>query len=238
MLVLILQAQDTPDNSLFSYPIGDVPEEEEASSAQSAKISDPIKVKLQEILLLLNQDIGQLVQDAEPIRNILKGLRNQLPESVEDALIPAAFIESQQPRISKAQKRLADHSKQERIVKEKEQFMTHAEATRNQIGVLNRCQARIQKSIQDLKVKREILLKELEEVNRAIIEEKSCLHRLPLDIQQLKREKQEYSRQAYRLHKSIQPIPGSTDEDQKEIQEVDQIRLRAMNAIQNLLDSL
>jgi len=42
----------------------------------------------------LNQDIGQLFQDAEPIRTILKSLKGTLPESLEEALHPAAYIES------------------------------------------------------------------------------------------------------------------------------------------------
>jgi hypothetical protein len=50
-------------------------QEEEASSAKSIAISEEIKVKLQEILGFLNQDISQLVQNAEPIRAILKPLR-------------------------------------------------------------------------------------------------------------------------------------------------------------------
>ena len=54
----------------------------------------------------------------------------------------------------------------------------------------------------------------------------------------LKKEKQERAHQAYQLHKSIQPIPGSTEDDNRAIQEADEIHLRAMNMIQNLLGSL
>ena len=88
------QAQDTPVNSMFSFQIGVIaPEQEETTSAESAALPENVKVKLQEILQLLNQDISQLVQDAEPIRAILKSLKGQLPEPIEEALIPAAFIE-------------------------------------------------------------------------------------------------------------------------------------------------
>ena len=67
-------------------------EEEEASSAESAALSEDVKAKLLDILQLLNQDIGHLVQDAEPICVILKSLKGQLPESLEEALIPTALI--------------------------------------------------------------------------------------------------------------------------------------------------
>ena len=56
---------------------------------------------------MLNQDIGQLFRDAEPIRTILKSLKGTLPESLEEALHPAAYIESHQISVLKAQKRLS-----------------------------------------------------------------------------------------------------------------------------------
>ena len=71
-------------------------------------LSDDIKAKLQETLQFLNQDIGQLIKNAQPIRAILEELESKLPESIEDELIPAAFIESHRPEFNKAQKQLAD----------------------------------------------------------------------------------------------------------------------------------
>ena len=79
--------QDSPDNSLFSFQHGTTSAEDEAiSSAESAPLSKETKDKLQEILQFLNQDIGQLVRDTEPIRVILKSLKGVLPESLEEAL--------------------------------------------------------------------------------------------------------------------------------------------------------
>ena len=48
---------------MFSFQLGvTTPEEEEASSVESAALPEDVKVKLQEILQLLNHDISQLVQ--------------------------------------------------------------------------------------------------------------------------------------------------------------------------------
>ena len=91
------QAQESPDNSLFSFQIGATPqeeEEEEATSADPVVLSDEIRAKLQESLQFLNQHIGQLIKNAQPIRTILEELEGKLPELIEEALIPAAFIES------------------------------------------------------------------------------------------------------------------------------------------------
>ena len=81
---LLYQAQDSPDNSMFSFQLGTISAEDEAiSSAESDPLSEETKTKLQEILQFLNQDIGQLVQDTELIRTILKSPKGILPESLK-----------------------------------------------------------------------------------------------------------------------------------------------------------
>ena len=67
------QAQESPDNSLFSFQIGATSQEEgeEATSADPVVLSDEIKAKLQESLQFLNQGIGQLIKIAQLICTIL-----------------------------------------------------------------------------------------------------------------------------------------------------------------------
>ena len=63
------QAQKSLDNSIFSFQIGSTSQEEgeETSSADPIVLSDETKAKLQESLQFLNQDIGQLIKNAQPI---------------------------------------------------------------------------------------------------------------------------------------------------------------------------
>ena len=96
-------------------------------------MSEETKAKLQEILPLLNQDIGQLVQDAEPIRIILRSLKGTLPESLKEALHPAAYIESHQISVLKAQKRLSDRLHQEQTIKQRDDLKNLVETTRGKI---------------------------------------------------------------------------------------------------------
>ena len=93
----------------------------------------------------------------------------------------------------------------------------------------------IQKS---LEIKREHLIKELEQVNQEIADVDNRLSQLPSALPQLEAEKQEQARQSYQLHKSIKAVPGSTEADIKEIQDADDIRLCAISVIQNVLGSL
>jgi len=89
-----------------------------------------------------------------------------------------------------------------------------------------------------LEVKREILIKELEQVNQEIADVDNKLSQLPTALQQLEAEKQEQARQTYQLRKSIKTVPGSAEADIKEIQDAEDIRLRAISVIQNALGSL
>ena len=66
----------------------------------------------------------------------------------------------------------------------------------------------------------------------------SRLSQFPSAFQQLEVEKQVQAHQTYQLHKSLKPIPGSAEADNKEIQDADDIRLRAISVIRNALGSL
>ena len=109
-------------------------------------MSEETKAKIQEILQLLNQDIGQLVQDVEQIRAILKSLRGVLPESMEEALHPAAYIESYQISVIKAQKRLSDRLHQEQMIKQRDDLKSLVETTRGKIISLSQSKADMEQS--------------------------------------------------------------------------------------------
>ena len=208
------------------------------SSAESAPLSEETKAKLQEVLQLLNQDIGQLVQDAEPIRTILRSLKGILPKSNEEALHPTAYIESHQISVLKAQKRLSDRLHQEQTIKQRDDLKSLVDATRGKIVSLTQSKVAMEQSKRDLEVKWDRLLKELEHVNREIADVDNRLSQLPTVHQQLEAEKQEQARQTYQLHKRIKAIPGSAEADIQEIQKADDIRLRAIPVIQNFLGPL
>ncbi|PUZ56649.1 hypothetical protein GQ55_5G343400 [Panicum hallii var. hallii] len=196
--------QDSPDNNIFSFAIGITPSEEDQPSAESAGLADDLKSKLLEILPLLSQDIGQLVRDVEPIRAALRSLEGQLPEPIEGALTPAAFIKSHRMRVLRAQKRLANRIQQEQIAKQRDELNGH----------------------------------ELQQVNQEIDVADSDLSQIQPTVEKLKSEKQDQASQAYQLHKSILPIPGSADGDNRAIQEADDIRLHTINVIRNSLGLL
>jgi hypothetical protein len=69
-------------------------------------LSDAAKSRLLRIQELLNQNVIDLIQDAALIREAVESLQGQLPQEVEEALFPAAYIEVHRPRVLKAKQQL------------------------------------------------------------------------------------------------------------------------------------
>ena len=100
---------------------------------------------------------------------------------------------------------------------------------------LNNTQAAICRNKAELEAKRDHLLQELTKVNQAIDIADQDLSQIPSAITRLEGEWQKHARQAYQLHKSLWPIPGSSADDNSVIENIDQIRLRAIKVIQEAL---
>ena len=112
------------------------------------------------------------------------------------------------------------------------------EVTRGKIISLTQSKAEMEQSKKDLEAKRELLAKELEQINKEIADVDNRLSQLPSALQQLEIEKHEQASQTYQLHKCLRPISGSAEADKREIQEADDIRLRAIAVIQSALGAL
>ena len=208
---------------MFSFQIAAISQEEgeETTSADLTALSDEAKAKLQETLQFLNQDISQLVKNTQPIRAILEELEGKLPEAIEEALTPAAFIESHRMQVLKARKQIADRLQQEEIVKQRNYFKALAESAIGEITSLNDTQASILRNKAALEAKRDRLLQELSQVNQAIDTVDHDLSQFPPAIARLEEDKQKHARQVYQLHKSLQPIPGSSADNNQVIESID-----------------
>ena len=152
-------------------------------------MSEETKAKLQEILPLLNQDIGQLVQDAEPIHIILRSLKGTLPESLKEALHPAAYIESHQILVLKAQKRLSDLLQQDQAAKQRDDLKNLVYSTSgNKIDSLDQSQVNLEQKKTELIAKSDRLQEELNQVIHKIVAVDKDLSQIPSTIEALKKE--------------------------------------------------
>ena len=81
-------------------------------------------------------------------------------------------------------------------------------------------------------------MQELNRVNQAIDIADHDLSQILPAITKLQEDKQKYTRQAYQLHKSLQPISSSSADNNQVIADIDQIRLRAIKVIREALGLL
>ena len=145
-------------------------------------LPDVVRLRLHDLFLLLDQDIDQLVQDAEPIRDIFKQIRGHLPTEVKDKLYLVAFIEGHQPRVEHAQNRLEERARQERLLLSRENFDSQIADLDTRIQILSSSHPDITANVDRLERKRAELLDELRRVDEELSSKKNKLADLPSTI--------------------------------------------------------
>jgi len=223
---------------LFSFAI-DISEDEgeEASSSRAVVItSAKVRAKLEELSALLHQDTAQLVDDSDPAKALFKTLRGQIPADAEEILFQAAHLESRQLQYQRAAQRLADRAAQTCLSEEmmKEKLLT--DEKHKAIGTLKSSGDVLKQKISDLSARREALLAELKQEEDALSQARQEESQLPETIKLLEQKRNIHGYKALQL-KKLKPVKGSADDDVKEIEEANQIRIRAISAIQTLLNT-
>jgi len=111
-----------------------------------------------------------------------------------------------------------------------------ADEKHKSICILQSSRETLRQKISDLSAKREALLAELKQVEEALSQAQQEESQLPEMIKTLQQEQNIQARKALQMKKKLKPVEGFANEDIKEIEEADQIRLRAISAIQALLN--
>jgi len=223
---------------LFSFAI-DISEDEgeEASSSRAVGItSTEIKAKLEELSALLHQDTAQLVDDSDPAKALFKTLRGQILADAEEILFQAAHLESRQLQYQRGAQRLADRAAHAQLSEEMMKVKLLADEKHKTIGILTSSGDVLKQMISDLLARREVLLAELKQVEDALSQARQEESQLPEIINLLEQERNIQARTALQMKKKLKPVEGSADDDTKVIEEANQIRLRAISAIQTLLN--
>jgi len=223
---------------LFSFAI-DISEDEGENTSSSRAVgitSVEIRAKLEELSALLHQDTAQLVDDSDPAKALFKTLRGQIPADVEETLFQAAHLESRQLQYQKATQRLADRAAQAQLSEEMMRVKLLADEKHKNIGILKTSGDALKHKISDLLARREALLAELKQVEDALSQAQQEENQLPEAIKLLEQERNVHGRKALQMKKKLKSVEGSADDDAKEIEEANQIRLRTISVIQVLLN--
>jgi len=223
---------------LFSFAI-DISEDEveEASSFRAVRItSAEIRAKLEELSALLHQDTAQLVDDSDPVKALFKVLTGQIPADAEEILFQAAHLESRQLQYQRAAQHLADRAVHAQLSEEMMKVKLLADEKHKNISILKSSGDALKHKISNLSAKREALLAELKQVEDALSQARQEESQLPETIKLLEQERNIQARTALQMKKKLKPVEGSADNDTKVMEEANQIRLRAISAIQTLLN--
>ena len=175
----------------------------------------------------MHQDTTQLVDDSDPAKALFKTLRGQIPANAEEVLFQVVHLESRQLQYQKAHARLTEEVMQvKRIADEKYKS----------ISILQSSGDELKQKISNLSARREALLAELKQVEEALTQAQQEESQLPEMLKTLQQERNIQARKALQMKKKLKPVEGSTDEDIREIEEANQIHLRAISTIQTLLN--
>ena len=113
---------------------------------------------------MLKRNIADLVQDADPIRRILT-IKKDLPPNLAEDLIPLSNIEDQAPKVKKAQRNLTDH---EALMAKKNSNKQEAKELAQLIDKLKNSSSKIEPELNQMRIRRAELEKELESVKATI----------------------------------------------------------------------
>ena len=174
---------------------------------------------------MIERNIADLIQDAAPMRRIFLAIKDNLTPNLAEALIPISDIEDQAPKVKKAQRNLMDG---EALMAKKNSNKQEAKELAQLIDNLKNSSSKIELELNQLRVRRVELEKELESVKATIKHHEFNLTQIPNAIKHKKQEMLTKVKEGKAIRSSLESIPGSAKEDKQQITEVDTIWLKAL----------
>ena len=132
---------------------------------------------------MLEKDIANLVQDADPMQRIFLAINDNLSLDLIETLTPLSIIEDQAPRVKRAQRNLA---KREALLAKKNSNKQEAKELAQLIDDLKNSPFKIEPELNQLRAKRAELKKEQENVKAIIDRHESNLAQITNAIKQKK----------------------------------------------------
>nr|BAI39783.1 hypothetical protein [Oryza sativa Indica Group] len=221
---------------LFSFDIGDYLDEgeEDTTSKALAPLSDDVKKTLGSILDQLEaSSLDSLVVDCGSIRARLHEIQALIPDELADILTLAVYLEPHQFKLEKAKLRLAELRERKDIeatIQANRQLVHEEKSKLDQLS-----KGPIKSNIDRLKARKIDLLAQLEECNAELDMEHKKLADLPKSIEEQKSRLKSAIKHVADLTKSLKVIPRTDAQDSQAIEEVEQIRQKAISAIQRYL---
>nr|BAX24966.1 aminotransferase-like protein [Oryza punctata] len=222
---------------MFSFDIRQFIDEEEEETASKAKspIADELKTRLADIADRLNASLDSLVADCGSIRSRFQEIQDQLPEDLIDSVSPAVFLEQYKFKLERAKQRMSDRLEHKALETTIQVSRQQVNEEKTKLDALTAGPESTRQELDQLKQQESELLVQLRQCRVKISEAEKRIADLPQAIEEQKSKLKSSIKHLATLNKSLKPVPGTDAADAKAIDEVEQIRLRAILAIQNFL---
>jgi chromosome segregation ATPase len=218
---------------MFSFDIRQfLDEEEETTSTALVPLDDDIKSALLDISKRLEGSLETLVTSCGSIRDRLNEMHDKIPDELADAITPATYLEQHRLKLEKAQRRIADRRERKYLEATIQANRVSINEEKAKLDELEAGPVSTQTNIDRLNARKIELLAELEQCNAQIALEQQKLTDLPKAIENQKSKLKASVKHLANLTKSLKVIPSTDETNAQIIDEVDQIRQKAISAIQ------
>nr|CAD39496.2 OSJNBa0039G19.1 [Oryza sativa Japonica Group]CAE02231.2 OSJNBb0015C06.9 [Oryza sativa Japonica Group] len=221
---------------LFSFDIKDYFDEEveeESTSKALAPLDETVKKTLEDISIRLESSLDNLVADCGSIRARFAEIQALVPDDLANTITLAVYLEQHQFKLEKAKQWIADRRERKDI---EATIQANWELVHEEKAKLDQLSAGpIQSNIDKLEARKIDLIAQLEECNAELNLERQKLANLPSAVEEHKSRLRSAIKNVADMTKSLKFISGTDTQDIQAIEEVDQIRQRAVSAIQRYL---
>lgn len=207
------------------------------ASAPAPKLPVPQEVRHQllDIRERLNTPTEGLVSNAAPIRARYQEIEAFLPEALVDVLTPVAFMEYHRPQYVKAQRRMADRESHDALRASALEEQHRVDKLHEHYEALKAQPKEVLGRLEQLRKEKADLQAALEAKNKEIAAEELVLAQLAEEIDRQEAALSAAVDEASRRWDLVKDPPGSAEDDLYTLAQIDQIRMRAIFALDELL---
>ena len=207
--------------------------DEEAEEETTSKTLAPLDEDVKDISHRLQSSLDNLVAYYGSIRARFAEIQALVPDDLANTISSAVYLKQHQFKMEKAKQRIADRRERrdiEATIQANQQLVHEEKAKLDQLYV-----GPIQSNKDRFQARKIDLIAQLEECNAKLDLEKQKLANLPNAVEEQKSRLRSAIKNVADMTKSLKVIPGTDAQDIQAIEEVDQIRQRAVSAIQRYL---
>nr|BAI39834.1 aminotransferase-like protein [Oryza sativa Indica Group]BAI39965.1 aminotransferase-like protein [Oryza sativa Indica Group] len=219
---------------MFSFDIKQFfDKEEETTSLPLALLADDVKATLRDIAHRLGSSLESLVVDCGPIRARFEEIHDQIPEDQAKIISPVVYLELHRFKLEKARQRIADRRERKELeatIQANRQTINEEKSTLDEMTIDS-----VQANIDRLKTRRTELLAELEKCEAEISSEEQRLADFPRAIEEQRSKIRKSIKHLSDLSKSLKVILGTNVTNAQAIDDIEQIRQRAISATNKLV---